>query len=94
MKIRLVYKQAKGGENMNPKQFLQVGRGVLVLVVVAILVGLYRLLAGTSLLGASLENPADTVLHLAVGAWALYAVFGAGKTAAKSQETPSQDINQ
>ena len=25
---------------------------------------------------ANLENPADTILHLVVGAWALYAAFG------------------
>ncbi len=40
--------------------------------VLALVVGLYNF-ASTSLLGANLENPADLVLHLVVGAWALYA---------------------
>ena len=45
--------------------------------VVGVLVGLYSLLISKMLLGASLENPADTLLHLVVGAWALYAAFKA-----------------
>lgn len=49
---------------------------VTLLGVLGVVVGLYSLLVGQSLLGANLENPADTVLHLVVGAWALYAVFG------------------
>ncbi len=44
---------------------------VLLLGVVGILVGIYSISGSTVLLGANLENPADTVLHLAVGAWAL-----------------------
>lgn len=40
--------------------------------VLALLVGVYNF-ASTSLLGANLENPADMVLHLVVGVWALYA---------------------
>lgn len=46
---------------------------VFVLGVVGVVVGLYSLVVGPALLGANLENPADTLLHLAVGAWALYA---------------------
>lgn len=46
---------------------------VLVLGVVGVLVGLYSAAYGTNLLGANLENPADTLLHLLVGAWALWA---------------------
>ena len=38
-----------------------------------VLVGLYNVLGSTMLLGANLENPADTILHVAVGAWALLA---------------------
>lgn len=38
--------------------------------IVAVLVGIYSLFS-TTLLGANLENPADTVLHLAIGAWAI-----------------------
>ncbi len=43
--------------------------------IVAVLAGLYSLLVGNMLLGAGLENPADTALHLVVGAWALYAAY-------------------
>lgn len=55
---------------------------VVLLGVVGVLVGLYSLLIGPALLGANLENPADTLLHLAVGAWALYAAFAGGESAA------------
>jgi len=46
---------------------------VLLVGVIALVAGLWSLLVSTSLLGAGLENPADTVLHLVVGAWALWA---------------------
>ena len=46
---------------------------VMLLGVVGILVGLYSIVIGTNFLGSNLENPADSILHLAVGAWALYA---------------------
>ena len=46
---------------------------VLVLGVVGLLVGVYSLLVSNAFLGANLENPADTILHLAVGGWALWA---------------------
>jgi len=46
---------------------------VMLLGIVGILVGLYSLVISQSFLGANLENPADSLLHLAVGAWALYA---------------------
>ena len=45
---------------------------VVTLGVVGVLVGLYSL-GGTKFLGANLENPADTLLHLVVGGWALWA---------------------
>lgn len=48
---------------------------VTLLGVVGVVVGVYSLAVSTALLGANLENPADTVLHLAVGAWALYAAL-------------------
>lgn len=48
---------------------------VLLLGVVGVLVGLYSLVYPGNFLGANLENPADTVLHLAVGAWALFAAL-------------------
>ncbi|KKW19846.1 MAG: hypothetical protein UY63_C0005G0029 [Parcubacteria group bacterium GW2011_GWA2_51_10] len=46
---------------------------VIIVGVVGILVGLYSLFGDTMLLGAGLQNPADTLLHLVVGAWALWA---------------------
>jgi len=39
----------------------------------ALLVGLYNLGGEVMLAGATLQNPMDTVLHLVVGAWGLYA---------------------
>ena len=46
---------------------------VMLLGIVGILIGLYSLLVSESFLGANLENPADSLLHLVVGAWALWA---------------------
>ena len=40
----------------------------------ALFFALYNLIS-TNFLGANLENPADLVLHLAVGAWALYSAL-------------------
>jgi hypothetical protein len=45
---------------------------VMLLGIIGVLVGIYSIFS-QSFLGANLENPADTILHLAVGAWALYA---------------------
>lgn len=52
---------------------------VIILGVVALIVGLYSLVMNEMLLGANLENPADTVLHLVVGVWAFAAVYMAKK---------------
>lgn len=49
---------------------------VLLLGVLGVVVGLYSLLVGQTLLGANLENPADTALHIVVGLWALWAWKG------------------
>lgn len=58
---------------------------VIALGALGIVVGLYSLAVGHMLGGANLENPADTVLHLAVGAWAFASVFlGGQKAAAKT----------
>ena len=46
---------------------------VMLLAVIGLLIGLYSLFGMTNFLGANLENPADSILHLAVGAWALFA---------------------
>lgn len=45
---------------------------VMLLGIVGLLVGVYGFFSAT-LLGANLENPADNLLHLAIGAWALAA---------------------
>ena len=63
---------------------------VMVVGALALVVGLYNLMGEVVLLGANLESPADLVLHLAVGAWALYSVFGEKKEAGAKSETPSQ----
>ena len=47
--------------------------------VFGVLVGVYSLFGpitqGVGFLGAQLQNPLDTILHLVVGAWALAAAF-------------------
>ena len=54
-------------------------RGLVILVgLVGIFFGVYNLFS-EKFLGTSLENPADTLLHLGIGAWALLA--GARRTA-------------
>lgn len=57
--------------------------------VLVILVGIIALLVGIigffvsstppNFLGANLENPADNILHLVIGVWALYAAMGGKK---------------
>ena len=46
---------------------------VILLGVVGLFFAIYSAFISTMFLGANLENPADTVLHLAVGIWALWA---------------------
>lgn len=53
---------------------------VIVVGALAVLVGLYNF-ASDQLLGANLENPADMVLHLVVGIWALFAGLRKGENA-------------
>lgn len=55
---------------------------VALLGVLGVAVGLYSLVGSSMLLGANLENPADTILHLVVGAWALYASLLSGDKSA------------
>lgn len=47
--------------------------------VLGLFFGVYSLFGpvteGVTFLGASLQNPADTILHLVIGAWALIAAF-------------------
>ena len=59
---------------------------VYLLGVIGVLIGLYSLFISSSFLGANLENPADSILHLAVGAWAL---FAAAKTPSVSSPSPA-----
>ena len=46
---------------------------VMFLGIVGVLIGLYSFFGYSMLLGANLENPADSLLHLIVGIWALWA---------------------
>lgn len=46
--------------------------------VLALFFAVYNLF-GTMFLGASLESPADLVLHLVIGVWALWSAKGAAK---------------
>lgn len=48
---------------------------VIALGVVGILVGLYGFIWSGMLLGASLENPLDNLLHVVVGGWAAWAGY-------------------
>ncbi|MBI3115569.1 MAG: hypothetical protein HYZ09_03735 [Candidatus Kerfeldbacteria bacterium] len=48
---------------------------VLLVGIVGIIVGVYSIFTPT-LGAANLENPADTILHLAIGVWALVAGMG------------------
>ena len=57
---------------------------VLLVGVIAVLVGLYSLVFSTMLLGANLENPADSILHLVVGAWGVWAGMKKGGMMASS----------
>ncbi len=43
---------------------------------VGILIGLYSLFISTNFFGSTLQNPLDTLLHFAVGGWALIASKG------------------
>jgi hypothetical protein len=49
---------------------------VMLLGVIGILVGLYSLFIDTKFFAAMLQNPADTILHIVVGLWALWASMG------------------
>ena len=46
---------------------------VMLLGIIGVLVGLYSFFGYPMLLGANLENPLDSILHLVVGIWALAA---------------------
>ena len=52
---------------------------VIILGVVGLAVAAYGWFVGTMIYGANLENPADNILHLAVGTWALISVYMGGK---------------
>lgn len=66
-------------------------RWLVVLVgIVGVLVAFYNLYS-TSLLGANLENPADLILHLVVGLWALAAAWRKGPVASPAS-APSGNL--
>lgn len=48
---------------------------VMVVGIIALIAGLWSLFISTSFLGANLENPADTILHLVIGVWAFWAAM-------------------
>lgn len=60
----------------------------LLLGVVGVGFGVYNLFS-TSFLGANLENPADTILHFAVGVWALVAGMMPEQSAGMASVPPS-----
>jgi hypothetical protein len=53
----------------------------------ALLVGIYNFFS-TKLIGANLESPADLILHLVVGAWALYASMNKTSGSMTPMSTP------
>lgn len=63
---------------------------------ITLLVGILALAAGVwgfispDLLGAYLENPADNILHLAVGAWAVMSWMQGRKMSAPNSSMPPQ----
>lgn len=60
----------------------KIQKGVVILVgILGILVGLYSLIGNTNLLGANLENPLDSLLHLIIGIWALVSIKGSKASA-------------
>lgn len=61
---------------------------VMLLGIVGVLVGLYSLFGYASFLGANLENPADSLLHLIVGVWALWASWRKESAPAMMAGTP------
>ncbi|MBI3956548.1 MAG: hypothetical protein HY340_00990 [Candidatus Kerfeldbacteria bacterium] len=58
---------------------------VLILGIIGVVVGIYSIFTQT-LGGANLENPADTILHLVVGAWALWASMAKKSAPAMPQQ--------
>lgn len=65
---------------------------VMLLGIIGVVVGLYSIFT-QKLLGSNLENPADTILHIVLGAWALWASMGKGgmmKSTPTSPSTPMQ----
>jgi len=62
---------------------------VMLVGVVALFFGLWSLFISEMFLGAGLQNPADTVLHLAIGVWALWAALrGGGNSGSSDVEMP------
>ena len=47
----------------------------LLLGIASFLFGIYSVVSSTPVLGANLENPADSILHLLIGAWGVYVSY-------------------
>lgn len=60
------------GEEMQKRLVYAVGA-------LGVVVALWGFFISSNFYGANLENPADNVLHLAVGAWALWAAWNTKK---------------
>jgi hypothetical protein len=56
--------------------------------VIALFFSVYNVFS-TMFLGANLESPADLVLHLVVGAWALWSAKGSSKSMMSTPSMPS-----
>ena len=65
---------------------------VLLVGFVAVLIGIYSAVSSAPILGANLENPADTVLHMLVGDWAIFAGMRGGSRTAASIPNMNQSI--
>ena len=50
---------------------------VYVLAVIGVLIGIYSIFS-EGFLGANLENPADSILHIVIGVWAFLSARGGG----------------
>lgn len=62
---------------------------VMIVGILALLAGLYSLVLGEKLWGANLENPADTILHIIVGLWAVLSARGKQSTMMGGSGMPS-----
>lgn len=62
---------------------------VILVGLLALVVGIYSAAISTMLLGANLESPADTILHIVVGLWALLAAMMGKESTGASMPAPA-----